>query len=84
MNDLGDTDAPGPDEIDADLLDNEAASETLRCPSCGAEIYADSERCPYCGCYLTVDARTRSGATGWLWALFAVAAMVALILLATR
>ncbi|MFW6132371.1 MAG: hypothetical protein ACOC8F_00635 [Planctomycetota bacterium] len=80
MNDLSDADAHGPDETDADLMDDEA-SETVPCPACGAEIYADAERCPLCGQYVTAGRRPRR--SGWLWAVAGLAAVAALLVLAT-
>lgn len=37
------------DEFD-DFDDDE--SETVPCPSCGKEVYEESERCPYCSEYI--------------------------------
>ncbi len=37
-------------------------SETVPCPACGQDVYADAERCPGCGEYIIA-----SGSSSYLW-----------------
>ena len=72
----------GPDERDADLLDD--GDDVESCPECGGEVYVDSERCPDCGHWLTSGegSHIREDAEGAPWqAWVIVIAVVALILL---
>ncbi len=38
----------GPDETDADLMDDDLAG-LVPCPSCGLDISEFAQRCPHCG-----------------------------------
>lgn len=41
------------DDSDGDWGDDDdAPSETVRCPNCGADVYEDAEQCPGCGEYI--------------------------------
>jgi hypothetical protein len=51
MNDEFD-ELQGPDEADADLLDDDGETPTEACPLCGAEVYAHADRCPECGQFI--------------------------------
>jgi len=31
------------------IYGDDTGVETLTCPSCGLQVYEDSEKCPYCG-----------------------------------
>ncbi len=53
----------GGDYEDEFADDDPDDSDTVPCPECGAEIYADLDHCPQCGCWLT-DADGRSLETG--------------------
>jgi len=43
----------GPDEHDADLLDE--GEDVIDCPHCRREVYADAEQCPHCRMWLSMD-----------------------------
>lgn len=76
-------DLHGPDEADADLLDDDGETPTDACPVCGAEVYAHADRCPECGEYIipgAPPAPTSPAGGGWRVALL-LAAGVALVLL---
>ncbi len=75
------SDPEGPDDADADLLDDDAA-DTRPCPGCGADIYADAERCPACGEYLTASGGSRAAwaSRPWWWVLLALAGIAAFVL----
>ncbi len=64
---------------DAEHEDSENAdAELLACPSCGAEVYEETEQCPQCGEWimpLAASARSK----GWVWIVAAVAALAGLI-----
>jgi len=67
-----DWEAPGPDERDDDDV------ETLPCPSCGKQIYEETEACPYCGDYVTHSNSALAGKPLWFVAL-AVLGIIAVI-----
>lgn len=69
----------GPDEIDADLFDEETV-DTTRCPHCGEEIYAEADRCPRCGTWLSEAERLSSRPTSWAWWLLAAVGVAAFLL----
>ena len=49
---------------ESDEEEDEDASETQVCPSCGAAIYEDAEQCPACGDYVVFS---DSAISGWPW-----------------
>jgi hypothetical protein len=65
--DLDDREYPEPDTHDNGF------AETVRCPSCRAHIYEDSECCPRCGHYLTRE-EVAGGRPWW----FLIAALLCL------
>jgi len=78
-------DEEGPDEADADLLDDADDTATIECPHCGAEIYEDAQRCPHCGQYVFSDADLdlpahRSPSWAYVLLLAALAALLWLLL----
>lgn len=73
----------GPDDRDADLLDDDGQTEVIACPACGADVYAEADRCPRCGEWITSEAIGRAGpgrgrSRWWPWV---VAALIALIVI---
>lgn len=68
------------DELDDDYPESsdDASTDTVRCPQCGAEVYEDAPACPYCGCYLTPDTSVWSGRSAW-WVLLGLAGLVATV-----
>lgn len=58
-----DWDAPESDGRDDDEL------ELLPCPSCGKDIYEETEACPYCGEYVTHSTSALAGRPLWYVAL---------------
>ena len=63
---------------DEDIRDQERGSDTMACPSCGADIYDDSERCPFCGDYVVMRAGATSSRLWWRVALVLALAAIAL------
>lgn len=59
-------------EDDWDDVEDEAEDgqddedDVLACPSCGADIYADSPRCPRCGEYVSAAEAWSSGRPAWV------------------
>ena len=52
--------------------------EVLPCPSCGAEVYEETQRCPHCGEWimpLAASARNRSR----LWIAVVLLALIAIL-----
>jgi len=69
-----DTEAPQ----EADLDDDAADAETLPCPSCGREVYEETQRCPHCGVWVTPgSARSRRP----IWIVVLAALLLASLLL---
>ncbi len=52
-----------PDEHDADLMDE--GEDTVTCPACGADVYAEADQCPTCGYWFTLDEATSSRHAWW-------------------
>lgn len=50
-------------DADEDDLEGNLDADTLPCPACGAELYADLDHCPQCGHWLS-EADRRSHETG--------------------
>ena len=70
----------GPSSVDLDELGgDDDESQTLPCPSCGAEIYEDADRCSVCGQYVTPGRSGRS-VKSWWWVLLGLIVLVMLIL----
>lgn len=71
------------DEFDEDEFpdenDDDDSTETVPCPSCGADVYEDAEQCPSCGTYITHQANLWGGRSMW-WIVLAVLGLVATIL----
>lgn len=69
--DLDDREYPDPDPWEDD------STETIDCPSCGAEVYEDAERCPVCGDYLLRDTTSVwSDKPAW-WLLLGILGIIA-------
>ncbi len=67
----------GPQSVDLDEFGEHHESETLPCPSCGVDVYEDTDRCPACGEYITPRWATSSAQPiWWLFATFAAIAAV--------
>jgi hypothetical protein len=60
-------DDPGDDE-----------SDVMPCPSCGAEMYDDSERCPSCGDYVVHRKHVWHGRPWW-WVVLGLAGILAVL-----
>ncbi|WP_437194161.1 hypothetical protein [Planctomicrobium sp. SH527] len=48
------------DDWDDDYPEDSDEPGTVPCPSCGAEVYEDTDRCPLCGDYI-IPGATSSG-----------------------
>jgi predicted nucleic acid-binding Zn ribbon protein len=49
-DDLDDRELPdGSDQDD----DEDGSVDTVKCPSCGRQVYEGAQRCPYCGEYIS-------------------------------
>jgi uncharacterized OB-fold protein len=57
-------DEPQPEDVEE--LEHEEETKTVRCPSCGAEVYEDAERCPKCGDYVEPGGVHKVGRV-WVW-----------------
>ena len=68
MNWTDDDDVDDPDLPDEDDSDDEEV-ETRPCPSCGKQVYEDSEQCPHCGNYITWSTSAWSDRPWWWVAL---------------
>ncbi len=64
------------DEGDEDDL---GRSETVTCPSCGADVYEDAEQCPSCGEWITSFRSPWQGRSTW-WIVLGVLGVAATIL----
>ena len=58
-------------------------TEALPCPSCGAEVYEETQRCPHCGDWIVPHAAHARRKRG-LWIVAAVLALIAIVVLALR
>lgn len=67
-----------PDEDWSDDDEDDGDSETVPCPSCGAEVYEDAERCPSCESYLVHSTRAWTGKPAW-WILLGLAGIGAVL-----
>ena len=63
-----------PDEDDLDDSD----VETVTCPECGAEVYAETQRCPHCGNYIVAVSHGFTASVRWWFALGVLGALVAI------
>ena len=52
MTDYDDDINEGPDQADADLLDDDSI-ELIRCPNCGEMISEFAQQCPHCKYWIT-------------------------------
>jgi hypothetical protein len=66
------------DEFPDEDVDDDP-TETVPCPSCGADVYEDAEQCPYCGTYITSQTSPWAGRSVW-WIVLAVLGLLATIL----
>lgn len=72
--DEDDRDAPLAQDIDD--ADDDVVSP---CPSCGCDVYDDSEKCPSCGDWI-VSGRMHTK-LHWIWLLAAVMALAAMFVI---
>lgn len=68
------------DEFEYDPNDDDAdePTETIPCPSCGAEVYEDAVQCPSCGQYISPSTSLWSNRPWW-WIALGAAGVVAVI-----
>jgi hypothetical protein len=71
----------GPDEADADLLDEDRV-ELVPCPHCHQAISEFAQQCPYCKTWVTEN-RAESCLAGrrWWWVVLALAGIAMFVLL---
>jgi len=69
-----------PDEDESPDENADDSTETVPCPSCGAEVYEDAPQCPYCGSYITGHNSLWAGRSVW-WIVLAVLGLVATIVM---
>jgi len=67
------------DEFPDENQHDDAPSQTIPCPECGADVYEDAVRCPHCGNYITHDTRVWSGRPLW-WVVLGLLGILATIL----
>jgi len=71
----------GPLEQDLADLGEDAESDTLPCPRCGAPVYEAAEKCPACGEWIIARLDASAGAGRlWWWVALAVAGAIAFVL----
>ncbi len=70
----------GPDETDADLLDD-GRIELVRCPHCGEPVAEDTPQCPHCKQWITNQPRSAFTAGPWWWVVLAALGAVGFLLL---
>jgi hypothetical protein len=63
----------GPGSADRDLTDDES-TDTVRCPSCGAEVYEDADKCLACGQWIIRAGASPARPRPWWWIALALAA----------
>jgi ribosomal protein L37E len=76
------TDQPDNDQPldqDADLFDDDDASETITCPECGRDVYKLADRCPHCGHWMAANGGAMTARSTWV----KVTVIVALVALLT-
>lgn len=75
----------GPGEHDAHLMDEESEN-TLTCPSCGKEVWAEADQCPECGNWFAneVWSNAEGQLPAWVVILIIVLLVVAMAILASR
>ena len=78
----GDISRDGPQDIDLAEFGDDESSDTVPCPSCGADIYEDADRCPACGDFVVL--RARGSSSRWWWILAVLAAAAVAVYLAMR
>lgn len=61
---------------------DDASTETVPCPHCGAQVYEDAVRCPTCGTYITHDTGVWSGRPLWWIVLGLIGVLAAALALA--
>ena len=62
-----------------DCWDDDAPSETVPCPECGAEVYEDAEQCVSCGEWITTFHSPWQGRAAW-WVTLGILGIAATIL----
>lgn len=80
MSDDYDDIDPGPDETDADLLDEDRV-ELLHCPHCGELIAEDTPQCPHCKLWVTDRPHSAFAAKPWWWVVLAALGAAGFLLL---
>jgi uncharacterized paraquat-inducible protein A len=68
----------GPDDADADLLDEQRVM-TVRCPNCGAAVYEEAPQCPRCKQWLTEPDNRPLAGHRWWWIALAIAGIAAFV-----
>jgi uncharacterized paraquat-inducible protein A len=66
--------------VEADWED-EAESETVLCPECGAAVYEDAAKCPRCGAWIIHESPAAARSRTWLWPLVIALVVLGLILI---
>ncbi len=67
---------------DNDAADDDASTDVVPCPACGAMVAEDTQQCPNCKQWITARDTDRRGIRRWVWAIAAV--MVFIILMYWR
>lgn len=70
----------GPDQADADLLDEDSI-ELVRCPNCGAMISEFAQQCPKCKRWLTSQPGGMFAGKSLWWIAIAVLGILMFVLL---
>ncbi len=68
-----------PDEVEADFDESDGDTvDTLPCPDCGAEVYAEAQQCTVCGNYVTFDSNPWQGKST-LWIVLGLLGILAVV-----
>jgi len=80
MTDWGDDNNEGPDQTDADLLDEDRI-KMIRCPNCGAMIGEFAQQCPRCKHWITAKPTGFFSNKSFWWILLAAMGILMFALL---
>jgi len=61
-----------------DTAPDDDEAETVKCPSCNADVYEDADQCPVCGEFIVTDTSIWSDKPWW-WIALGLLGIIALI-----
>ena len=81
MNDWSDDGDPYDDEPYGEDWHDGDETETVSCPSCGADVYEDAPACPVCGEYVTAVRSPLAGMPRWFAVLGVLGTLLVIVTL---